>query len=665
MATPPTFVADREGASWDTTTSPKTTGSFDIAVNDAMVAVVADENDNGDENYTTTNTGTGLTWTEKTESSGTSNADGWVQAMTAVVAGAQSGITVSATRTAGTASKYGVNVVHFSGSDGIGASATTSGVGGDTPSLSITTSFDNSAIVYLVCDFNAADGTMPTPGHTHRTVNGFTPTAANGQELTYFRNNLNYTIYVAYIPDAGAAGAKSVGISAPSGQDSVVTAVEVRGSAAAAAAADGGPQFLRPGFMAGAAFPAFMEAPPGGWSPADTAYDAGLSGPQAFLSDLTAALDFTGAQVKQTAKGLAAATVSFTGSLARRTLRALAATLAFTGTLGTAAVHNFTQALTATLSFTGAQTRRVGKATTATVSFTGTQARSVAKGVTATVSFTGAQARRTATALSAAALSFTGAMVKRTSRALSATVSFTGSVATLAVHVFTQALTATLAFTGSLPRRMSAVKTATVAFTATQARSVAKGVASALSFAGSLPRRITSSQTATASFTATTTRRTARSLTATLSFTGSLATLAVHFFTQALSATVGFSGTVARRTGRSVSAAVGFTAGALTRRIGSSQSATVGFVGGMRRAIGHRFTAAVGFVGNLLGLSSGVPPPDPNPITMGLDDDGHEATVRARRTRLTLRRSGRGGARAGRTRLTLDSDTTTNVQEND
>jgi hypothetical protein len=124
----------------------------------------------------------------------------------------------------------GVDVAQFTGSDGIGATATQSGNGTAAVSLSITTTFANSAVVYLFADWSATDAST----RTHRTVNGFTPSAGNGQEVTYFRNTTDWAVVVAYIPDAGAAGAKTVGLTTPSTGRWLGTAVEVRGSAGAA-----------------------------------------------------------------------------------------------------------------------------------------------------------------------------------------------------------------------------------------------------------------------------------------------------------------------------------------------------------------------------------------------------------------------------------------------
>ena len=225
MPTAPTFSTSVASV-WNTTTSPKTTGALSAASGDVLASVVLDENDNGNENYAWSNTGTTQTWTEQAETSGATSGDAWAQTATTVVSGALSGDTISATRSAGSSEYYGILVAKFTATDGIGATARSTGSATGGPSLAITTSYDNSAIFYAAVDFNATDGAT----RTHRTVNGYTPTAGNGQELAFFRDSIHYSIYVAYIPDAGTAGAKSVGLSAPTGMRYVMAAVEVRGT---------------------------------------------------------------------------------------------------------------------------------------------------------------------------------------------------------------------------------------------------------------------------------------------------------------------------------------------------------------------------------------------------------------------------------------------------
>ena len=227
MATPPTFIADNESTdSWDNANTPKTTAAFNSAVGDVWVTGLIDESEQ-DTYSTPTNTGTAQTFTARGFVDTTDYTE--VRAWTTVVANTLTSQTVSANRTAGVATKFNFNVVRFSGSDGIGAApAGENETVGTAPSLNITTTGDNSAIVVFVGDWSAADGTS----RTWRTVNGIAPSVGNGYELTYFRNAANYSVHIAYYPDAGAAGVKTVGLSAPTMKASIV-AVEVLGTPAA------------------------------------------------------------------------------------------------------------------------------------------------------------------------------------------------------------------------------------------------------------------------------------------------------------------------------------------------------------------------------------------------------------------------------------------------
>jgi hypothetical protein len=126
---------------------------------------------------------------------------------------------------AGATGSFGGGVQNFRGSDGVGASSSTTGSGG--PSLSLTTTQANSAIVVASSDWNAVDGTT----RTWRTVNSLTPTAGNGLERSYVLLGGGFAEYAAYYSDAGTAAAKTVGLSAPTGQAYSIGAVEVKGAA--------------------------------------------------------------------------------------------------------------------------------------------------------------------------------------------------------------------------------------------------------------------------------------------------------------------------------------------------------------------------------------------------------------------------------------------------
>jgi hypothetical protein len=221
--TAPTFVDELE-TSWTNSGSgtPKTL-SVTTAVGDVLVISSGSEGANVTLSAVSGGTGTYV----NQENIGVSGTDARAKIDTAITGITAQTFTMSETMTGVTAS-WGYNVARFSGATGFGAHSSTVSTGG--PSLGITTTQDSSAIVVVAVDFNAVDGST----RTWRTVNGTAPSAGNGFELTYFRNASSYTVYIAYYPDAGAAGAKTVGLSAPTGQRASIAAVEVQGTASAA-----------------------------------------------------------------------------------------------------------------------------------------------------------------------------------------------------------------------------------------------------------------------------------------------------------------------------------------------------------------------------------------------------------------------------------------------
>lgn len=222
MATPPVFAAEYEIADWDSMSTPKTV-SATTGAGDRLVVLGGSE----DQAFTL-NTPTGNSLTYTLAQSVVVNQYSTAYVWTATDSAGGTGWTLSGSRN-GDPARWGFTALRFSGSDGFGASAKTN-VASGAPSLSITTTGANSAIAVFVADWNAADGTS----RTWRAVNSVTPTAGNGYERVYFRNSAAVTFYAAYYPDAGAAGAKTVGLSAPSGQKYAIVAVEILGTTAVA-----------------------------------------------------------------------------------------------------------------------------------------------------------------------------------------------------------------------------------------------------------------------------------------------------------------------------------------------------------------------------------------------------------------------------------------------
>lgn len=215
----PTFVSAHDATNWFDSANTNNSTTFTPGSGNILVAlgVIADTG--------TLSIAGGPTWTLQQSNVTASNCQQW--GWTGVGAGASATITFTPNQT-GAGREKGWGVYEFSGSDGVGASAKATNQTSGGPSLSITTTQANSAIVVIASDWNAVDGAT----RTWRTVNGFAPSSGNGAEKEYQRNTSAATHYVAVYPDAGAAGAKTVGLSAPaSGMKWSIIAIEVKGTA--------------------------------------------------------------------------------------------------------------------------------------------------------------------------------------------------------------------------------------------------------------------------------------------------------------------------------------------------------------------------------------------------------------------------------------------------
>jgi hypothetical protein len=210
----PTHVANYVTV-FNSNASPRSQ-SITTAVGDRLVVVAATE-----DTATTlgTPTGGGLTYSlAQSVSPGASFSRVYIWTATATAAS-----TFNVDITAAGGGQFGFAVVRHSGSNGFGNSAGTSNASG-APSLALTTTAAESAIVAINADWNAGAG-----ARTWRTINSITPTLANTLEFVYAATG-NYTAYAARWNDAGTAGAKTTGLSAPTGQKYVIAAIEVLGT---------------------------------------------------------------------------------------------------------------------------------------------------------------------------------------------------------------------------------------------------------------------------------------------------------------------------------------------------------------------------------------------------------------------------------------------------
>lgn len=214
---PPTFVATYKVSSFTTTSTPKTV-SITVSAGDVLVVGIVGSMDTATFNAPTGVTG--ATWVKKQDQQTTDTGIVGVYTTTVPTGGTY---TLSVARPG--AAMWGFICYRFSGSSGIGATSK-GAVTAAAPSLSLTTNAANSAIVYFGNDW----WIQPIGSRVWRTINSITPTSGNGLEQHAVLYADEYTFYSAYWNDAGAAGAKTTGLSAPGNQGSGMVAVEVLGS---------------------------------------------------------------------------------------------------------------------------------------------------------------------------------------------------------------------------------------------------------------------------------------------------------------------------------------------------------------------------------------------------------------------------------------------------
>lgn len=203
------------------TADPKTTPAFSVAVGDVLVVSGASQN-TATTLTTPTTSGGNFTWVLQRSFSQSTYCNLYLWTGTCTTAG--TGITLTETKGAGTV-RYGIQVVHYTGVSAIGASFVTSAATG-VPSGTFTTTGANSTVEFIAADSVPVDGST----RAYLTVNGSVMT-----EQAYFFGATQYTVYSGYRADAGAAGSKTVGLSAPTGQKWSIVGIEMIGYPNAAA----------------------------------------------------------------------------------------------------------------------------------------------------------------------------------------------------------------------------------------------------------------------------------------------------------------------------------------------------------------------------------------------------------------------------------------------
>ncbi|MDN5275058.1 MAG: hypothetical protein JWP06_959 [Candidatus Saccharibacteria bacterium] len=213
--TPPTFVTSQSTSSYTTTGSTKSV-SVTTQVGDRLVVYGGGENEIA---VLSGLAGNGITFTLQQSDTTTGFSSAYVWTGTDTTGGTNWTLTCN---NGSSSRQWGFTCLVFRNSDGFGASNKTQSASG-APSLGLTTTQANSAVVVFSGDWLAVDGSS----RIWRTVNGVTPSIGNGLEKTYATFAGGWTAYGAYHNNVGAVGTQTVGLSAPGAQKYNIVAVEV------------------------------------------------------------------------------------------------------------------------------------------------------------------------------------------------------------------------------------------------------------------------------------------------------------------------------------------------------------------------------------------------------------------------------------------------------
>lgn len=210
---PPTFVAEAE-TPWTTTPASRTTGSITVIIGDPLVLFAAnDATEGGTFDALPTNTNTAQSWTLQREVTTTARVR--LKVWTAIASVGQA-MTVSLGATTGP--HWGMNLLQFRNSDGIGATQKADAADNG-PTLSLTTLQANSGVAAFAGDYEAAATDITWPA---------TWTWA---KVTTIDDGSNYSIHGGYTLNVGTAAAKTINpvFTGNASPDYSLAAVEVKG----------------------------------------------------------------------------------------------------------------------------------------------------------------------------------------------------------------------------------------------------------------------------------------------------------------------------------------------------------------------------------------------------------------------------------------------------
>ena len=209
MATLPTLSSSGGSTNFTaSSTSPKTY-SVTVAAGDLILFKGA--NGGADQTPQTPSGGTGLQWFRLIVPAGNTDLNYALAELWYAISATAQTFTLSASQAGSTPWGFTYEVWHNHGGIGAVATAYIGSTSTSAPSMTLTTISPNSAVSVILSDWTA-NVTVPT----YRTVNGITPVSGGSGESGKFQGDgLTYGGYSFYYSDAGVAGAKTIGATAP------------------------------------------------------------------------------------------------------------------------------------------------------------------------------------------------------------------------------------------------------------------------------------------------------------------------------------------------------------------------------------------------------------------------------------------------------------------
>lgn len=196
------------------TTTSQTTPSLSVSSGDILVGIGMINTGTGAD--ITVSSSPTLTWTKQAANAATGGPGVWIYT---AVASADGNVTFTVTPPSSI--EMVAALTAFGNAYAVGPNTGSGSNGSGAPTCNLTTTGADSAIVAANGDWTGVSGTS----RTWRTINANTPTAANSEEITY--QLVGDAYYAAYWPDSGSIATVTPGLSAPSGQNYRIVAIEI------------------------------------------------------------------------------------------------------------------------------------------------------------------------------------------------------------------------------------------------------------------------------------------------------------------------------------------------------------------------------------------------------------------------------------------------------